>query len=125
MLPGWEDAKADVLQLVHNWLSDRRNGHWLMILDNVDDDGVFFGDQPDGSSDEAFLPHEAHGAILITSRNKTAATNLVGGHGGIVKVEPMGEEDALALLRTKVPFDETSRADAKKIGRASCRERVF
>jgi hypothetical protein len=43
MLPGREDLKADVLQLVHAWLSDRRNGRWLMILDNVDDDSVFFG----------------------------------------------------------------------------------
>ena len=112
MIPGWKDTKADVLQLVYDWLSDRRNGQWLMILDNVDEDGVFFGDDPNGRPHEGFLPHKAHGAILITSRNKTAATNLVGPHGHNVDVEPMGEEDALARLRTRVPFDETSRADA-------------
>jgi hypothetical protein len=44
LLPGREDLKADVLQLVHAWLSDRRSGPWLMILDNVDDDGIFFSD---------------------------------------------------------------------------------
>ncbi len=134
LLPGREDPKADVLQLVHAWLSDRRNGRWVMILDNVDDDGIFFGDDPDGTATatatgpaqavdaadrgrplESFLPQTAHGTILITSRNKTAATNLVGGHGAVVQVEPMGEEDALALLHTRVPFGETGRADAKAL----------
>jgi tetratricopeptide (TPR) repeat protein len=131
-LPGREDAKADVLQLVHAWLSDGRNGQWLMILDNVDDDGVFFGDGQDSAGTstspvqaveaadhgrplESFLPQTAHGTILITSRNNIAATNLVGGHGGVVEVEPMEEEDALALLHTRVPFGESSRADAKAL----------
>ena len=86
-----------------------------MILDNAGDDGVFFGDDPDGGPHEGLLTHKAHGAILTTSRNKTATTNLVGGHVDIVEVEPMGEEDALALLRTRVPFGETSRAEAKKL----------
>jgi tetratricopeptide (TPR) repeat protein len=115
LLPGREDPKADVLQLVHAWLSDRRNGQWLMILDNVDDDGVFFGGDQDGRPLESFLPQAAHGTILITSRNNIAATNLVGGHGDVVEVEPMGEDEALALLHTRVPFDEASRAGAKAL----------
>jgi tetratricopeptide (TPR) repeat protein len=127
LLPGREDPKA-VLQLVHAWFSDRRNGQWLMILDNVDDDGIFFGDdensagpsQPVNAADhdkplESFLPQTAHGTILITSRNSMAATNLVGGHGDVIQVEPMGEEEALALLHTRVPFGESSRADAKAL----------
>jgi tetratricopeptide (TPR) repeat protein len=115
MLPGREDSKADVLQLVHGWLSDRRNGPWLMILDNVDDDGVFFGDDLNSKPLESFLPQAAHGTILITSRNNIAATNLVGGHGDVVQVEPMGEDEALALLHTRVPFGESGRADAKAL----------
>ncbi|KAF2249223.1 TPR-like protein [Trematosphaeria pertusa] len=115
LLPKRKDPKANLLQLVHDWLSNRRNGQWLMILDNVDDDGVFFSDEQDGRPLESFLPQTAHGTILITSRNKTAATNLVGGHGGVIEVEPMGEKDALALLRTRVPFSESGRADAKAL----------
>ncbi|KAF1835737.1 hypothetical protein BDW02DRAFT_484246, partial [Decorospora gaudefroyi] len=117
LLPGREDPEADVLQLVHAWLSDGRNGRWLMILDNVDDDSVFFGNDLDNHARplESFLPQTAHGTILITSRNTVAATNLVGGHGDVVEVEPMGEEDALALLHTRVPFGEASRADAKAL----------
>jgi tetratricopeptide (TPR) repeat protein len=108
---------------VHAWLSDRRNGPWLIILDNVDDDSVFFGDDQDSTGTaadhdrplESFLPQAAHGTILITSRNNVAATNLVGGHGDVVQVEPMGEDEALALLHTRVPFGESSREEAKAL----------
>ncbi|OAF59174.1 hypothetical protein VC83_04384 [Pseudogymnoascus destructans] len=36
-IPGRDNPKANVLQLVYNWLSDEANGQWHMILDNVDD----------------------------------------------------------------------------------------
>jgi Tfp pilus assembly protein PilF len=127
-IPGREDPKADILQLVCAWLSDRRNGQWLMILDNADDDSVFFAVDGDGAgtaqiSDitshtkplESFLPQTPNGMILITSRNRIAAINLVGTYGSIVQVEPMHEEDALALLKTRVPFSESSKADAKAL----------
>ncbi|KAJ4301286.1 hypothetical protein N0V90_003377 [Kalmusia sp. IMI 367209] len=128
LLTGRDDANADVLQLVYAWFSDKRNGQWLMILDNVDDDSTFFGDDQDnmgsaGTVDtayhnrplESFLPQTANGTILITSRNKVAAVNLAGGNGSIVQVEPMGEEDALVLLHTRVPFAESTQADAKAL----------
>jgi hypothetical protein len=86
-----------------------------MILDNVDDDGIFFGDNQDGKPLESFLPQAAHGTILITSRNNIAAANLISGHGDVVQVEPMGEDEALALLHTRVPFNEASRGDAKAL----------
>ncbi|KAF2174576.1 hypothetical protein K469DRAFT_614067, partial [Zopfia rhizophila CBS 207.26] len=118
-IPGREDPNADILQLVYAWLSDRRNGQWLMILDNADDDGVFFADDEDTAgtrqvSDlatyrrplESLLPQTPNGSILVTSRNRIAAMNLVGQHGSIVQVGPMDEEDALALLKTRVPFGE-------------------
>ncbi|TIA54017.1 hypothetical protein D6C77_07913 [Aureobasidium pullulans] len=130
LLPGREDPKVDILQIVYAWLSDKRNGRWLMILDNVDDDAVFSGSDQDGTGTSAmeaihaadndrplgrFLPQTAHGLILITSRNTIAATNLVGRSGGLVQVEPVGEKDALQLLQTRVPFGDVSRADAKAL----------
>jgi tetratricopeptide (TPR) repeat protein len=114
-LPGWGNPKVDVLQLVHDWLLDRQNGQWLMILDNVDDEKIFFGDNIHGKPLESYLPQTAHGTILITSRNKSAAATLVGGHNGIIEVEPMGEDDALALLRNKVRFVESDQTDAKAL----------
>jgi len=130
-LPGCEDPKADILQLVCAWLSDRKNGQWLIILDNADDDDVFFATDEDTASItqksditshtrplECFLPQTPNGTILITSRNRIAAINLVGTHGSIIQVEPMDEEDALALLNTGVSFDESGKADAKALVQA-------
>jgi hypothetical protein len=101
-----------------------------MILDNVDDDSIFFGNGEDSAGPQtvdaadcggllqSFLPQTANGTIVITSRNKTAAVNIVGGNGSVVQVEPMEEEDALALLQTLVPFSESSRVDAKALVQA-------
>ncbi|KAJ5878253.1 hypothetical protein N7455_001718 [Penicillium solitum] len=38
-VPGRDDPKMNILQLVYQWLCDARNGRWLMVLDNADDDG--------------------------------------------------------------------------------------
>ncbi|KAH0566263.1 hypothetical protein GP486_000338 [Trichoglossum hirsutum] len=131
LYPGREDRKANILQLVCVWLSNKRNGQWLMILDNADDEDVFFSVDEDSTSTtqtrdimnhtrplESFLPRTPNVTILITSRNRTAADNLVGMHGSIVPVEPMGEKDALALLKTRVPFSGSCEADAKALVQA-------
>ena len=75
-----------------------------MVLDNADDDSIFFNGNP---SDErgplvSFLPQAAHGSILITSRNGLAARNLVGSEGYVIEVQPMNEDESLALLRTRI-----------------------
>ena len=102
-----------------------------MVLDNADDDDVFFSADEDGGgtaqTSEAmrqkrplatFLPQAPHGLILITSRNSTAASNLVGTYDDIVKVEPMEVEDALALLRTRVSISGSDEDDAKALVQA-------
>jgi hypothetical protein len=78
-IPGWDDPKTNILQLVCEWLRDERHGCWLMVLDNVDDKSVFF--TPYAASEKTladFLPQTPNGSILITSRNQLAAQNLVG-----------------------------------------------
>ncbi|KAF2186789.1 hypothetical protein K469DRAFT_570907 [Zopfia rhizophila CBS 207.26] len=128
-LPGRDDPEADILRLVYNWLCDERSGRWLMVLDNADDDDVFFAADEDTvgiaqTSDitshtrplESFLPQTPNGTILITSRHRIAAINLVGTHGSIV--QPMDEKDALTLLNTRVSFSESSKADAKALVQA-------
>ena len=45
-LAGRDDPKVDILHLVRNWLCDERNGRWLLILDNADDDSVFSSTTP-------------------------------------------------------------------------------
>ncbi|EUC36943.1 hypothetical protein COCCADRAFT_86924, partial [Bipolaris zeicola 26-R-13] len=114
-LPGWNDPKKNVLQLVYEWLADSQNGQWLMILDNVDETNIFFSDNQDSDSLESYLPQVTHGSILITSRNKIAAKGLVGEHTGIIEVEPMSEEEAVELLHTKVSPIDSDPADAKAL----------
>ncbi|KAE8552519.1 hypothetical protein EYB25_003897 [Talaromyces marneffei] len=41
-IPGWDNPKANILQLVYQWLCDESNGRWMMMLDNADDDQIFF-----------------------------------------------------------------------------------
>lgn len=73
-----------------------------MAIDNADDDEVFFAADEDSAGIvqksaipsrtrplESFIPQTPNGTILITSRNRIAASNLVGPHGSIVQVEPM------------------------------------
>jgi tetratricopeptide (TPR) repeat protein len=130
-LPGRDDPKVNILGLVSNWLCDERNGRWLMILDNADDNDVFFRLDEDTERStwandiansrkplESFLPQTPNGSILVTSRNSTAAMNLVGVYYNVIRVEPMDEGDALALLKTRVPFSEPSENEAKALVQA-------
>ncbi|KAK4031400.1 hypothetical protein C8A01DRAFT_51508 [Parachaetomium inaequale] len=36
-LPGRSEPKADIPQLVYGWLSNVRNGRWVIVLDSADD----------------------------------------------------------------------------------------
>lgn len=118
-LPGRDNAKADILQLVYNWLGDEGNGRWLMILDNADDDQVFSspGAGLDGGVQAAdtsvraralagLLPQTRNGWVLVTSWDLVAAVNLVGTRHNVTQVEPMAEEDAPVLLKTRASVGE-------------------
>jgi tetratricopeptide (TPR) repeat protein len=130
-LPGRDDPKTDILSAVHSWLCDERNGRWLVVVDNADDDLVFFspgvdlGDAARGNESAekvvplaSFLPQAATGWILVTSRDLVAAVNLVGARHRVIEVEAMGEQDALVLLRSKMQVDRSSEGDAKALVKA-------
>ena len=114
-LPGRKDPKANIPQLVEQWLSVAENGPWLLVLDNADNAGVLFNtnhDAPktrnitaDADRERAlwtYLPQSPNGSILITSRNKDIAQRLTGGFKSVIEVPPMDEGHALALLTSKV-----------------------
>ena len=104
----------DILRLVYSWLCDEANGRWVMIIDNADDLGVFSCplDRCKGSKDSVsrntaaalleFLPQSPNGSILITSRSRDVAFQLTGSYADIIKVQPMDQAHALALLRNKL-----------------------
>ena len=107
-IPGRDDPKMNILQLVYQWLCDARNGRWLMVLDNADDDGIFFSGNTFNEQGPLlnFLPQAAHGSVLITSRNGLAARNLVGCESHVITVQPMNEGESLALLRARIPASQ-------------------
>ncbi|MCJ1383288.1 hypothetical protein MMC17_006401 [Xylographa soralifera] len=86
-LPGLEAPSTDHLTLVKTWLSSKQAGQWLMIIDNADDEGTFFGkdttttdfhtvsNRPLGE----YIAQCHHGAILVTTRNKIVGQKLTRG----------------------------------------------
>jgi len=130
-LPRRDDPKVDILRLVYDWLCDERNGRWLMVVDNADDDCVLSspGTEPGGiahasehlgeaTSLASFLPQARSGWLLVTSRNLVTALNLVGRKYNIIQVEPMTEEDALRLLKTRIAVSKSSEGDARALVQA-------
>ncbi|KAL1590352.1 hypothetical protein WHR41_00923 [Cladosporium halotolerans] len=113
-VPGRKDPQADIFQLFRGWLQDEQKGKWLLVLDNADD-ADFFLRKPSqtnkaDSSDTTrrsgrgyldYLPSSDHGAILVTSRNEASALQIVE-ERNIVSVQPMKEEEAVALLANKL-----------------------
>ena len=87
---------------MYDWLQDKENGHWLMVLDNADDNNVLFDIVIDNKPLADYLPQAPNGSILVTSRNSMAAQNLVGSQSNVIPVEPMSPNDALALLRNRI-----------------------
>ncbi|KAK6851553.1 P-loop containing nucleoside triphosphate hydrolase protein [Apiospora arundinis] len=114
-LPGRSNPQTNIFRLLYNWLRSEKSGKWVLILDNVDD-ASFLLRSPANQGDEqgrgsasqiqdqpliSYVPCCQHGAILITSRNRDAATKLVE-PDGIITVGPMDQADALSLVGKKL-----------------------
>jgi tetratricopeptide (TPR) repeat protein len=112
---GRKDTQADVFKLVHDWLRDAKNGRWLLVLDNADDAvvlsptddvGKLSNDSESVSSAlqqhlSRYLPSSRHGSVLVTSRTKRAAMQVVE-DSDIIPIEPMHDAAAQALLCKKL-----------------------
>lgn len=98
-----------MFKLIHDWLRNEKNGRWLLVLDNADDAAVL--SPPSSSSQKAqaggddgalrqhlsrYLPPSRHGSVLVTSRTKRAALQLVE-ESDIIPIEPMHNKAAHAL----------------------------
>jgi hypothetical protein len=111
---------------VHDWLRSDRKGKWVLILDNVDDAGFLVKAQSTGQDGHTnsvgsgkalkeYLPHCSNGSILITTRTKVAALELVEDNNLIV-VEPMEKLHAIALLEKKLRIQGDSDTNGKNSG---------
>ena len=114
-IPGREDEKADMFQLLRSWLRNEKHGRWVAILDNADDIGFLVNAVTVRGRSTAYstlfecLPACDHGSILITSRSSNAARRLVG-DANIIALSPMQEEEAIGLLRKKLGKNVTQTA---------------
>ena len=105
-LPSRNQPKANILQLVYGWLSNERNGRWIMVLDSADDRDVFYNpsssDTHNGRPFASYLPQSRNGSVVITTRNNDLAFRLTGRRQNIIEVGPMAQTDALTLLEKKM-----------------------
>ena len=106
---GRENAKRNIFQLVYDWLRDERKGKWVLVLDNADDARFLF--EPVETDDARtvaggrarmdYLPICAHGSIVITTRSRAVASELVDEQNTLV-LQPMKQSEALALAERKM-----------------------
>jgi hypothetical protein len=100
-IPGRSDPKADMPALFRNWLREKSTRKWLIVLDNADEVD-FLVERNDGKASLwELLPVHDQGAVLVTSRSMSAAAKLVE-RSAVVSVAPMSEQQATALLETKL-----------------------
>jgi nucleoside phosphorylase/tetratricopeptide (TPR) repeat protein len=98
-IPGIEDDKADIKNLVKQRLSDPSTGRWLLILDNADD-AALWGRQGDGSSKTAtlvqYLPRTTHGSIVVTTRTRGVASFLAGKE--VIELHRMSPDEGVEMF---------------------------
>jgi tetratricopeptide (TPR) repeat protein len=116
---GRNDKGADILTLVYEWLRDKSNGNWVLILDNADDKDVFSSRPSNQRLAEAekqireFLPQSSNGSILVTSRSRDAGYEVTTNYKHVFTVEEMTKDEAMSLLEKQL--DESHPEDEKKM----------
>lgn len=117
-LSGCDDPKQDKLDTVRRWFQSEASGQWLMILDNVDDRSFVAEYHNKAAMIHEFtllahLPRKPGTMILITSRDRDAAYDLVHQkHNHILEIDCMDVPDTKALLDVKL--DDPQAAEAEK-----------
>jgi tetratricopeptide (TPR) repeat protein len=111
-VPGTQDPETDVVKAVFDWLSDEDNGPWLLVLDNADDQRMFFEPAIRSQSDDVlqqqlgmlaqYLPRSAHGMTLITTRDRRVGERFAERDKPVI-VLPLEIADATSMLRSRLP----------------------
>lgn len=91
------NKEADVKQLVQEYLSQERAGHWIMVYDNADDIDMWT-DKSDRLVD--YIPRSKNGRVLFTTRNKKVGVKLA--HQNVMEVSQMSEDSAVRMLRNQL-----------------------
>ena len=127
-LEGHDNPQFNILEMVKHWLTANPK-QWLIILDNADEEGLYFptqrstADDVDGSAQiieseistlSQFLPQNSNGCILVTSRDKRTALQLVGNlPKNLIEVKKLDSEDSLAVIRSRLSVEKVENADLR------------
>ena len=87
-----------VCRKVKNFLESEEAGHWLMIIDGADDTDLFFGED----DFRTFLPRDGNGIIIITSRHRNLALDLVQSERDVFNLGQFSSDDSLELLNSRI-----------------------
>jgi hypothetical protein len=123
---GTHSSRPDLLAQVTNHLSSPASGRWILVVDGVNDESVFFdtpredlffaGSVPTQSPSRTrlihYLPYSRLGTIIFTARSSRTGCRLIGS-SNVIEVAPLDLEDAEAMLcyLLKMRSLEMSRAD--------------
>lgn len=91
--------------LLRQHLGSADAGEWLLIVDNVDDDALLFGENSavtEGLMD--FLPQSESGRTLITTRSGNVADDAA--RGAVVHMGEMSFEDAMSHLEKSLSHND-------------------
>jgi tetratricopeptide (TPR) repeat protein len=110
-IPGWDNGKADIKNLVQLHLSQEALGQWLLIIDNVDESEQESAGPFNGAGLMEFLPSSGPGAIVFTTTDRKTAVNLAAQH--IVGLQEMDRGIARRMLESSLanPTNEQEKAD--------------
>jgi hypothetical protein len=95
-IPGIEDDKADIKNLVKQRLSGPSQNKWFLVLDNADDEALWgrpSDSSQQGSSQVEYLPNTTNSSILVITRVRRV-TNFLAGKAVIDLSETLPDEAA-------------------------------
>ncbi|ORY01060.1 hypothetical protein BCR34DRAFT_101413 [Clohesyomyces aquaticus] len=107
-------AETNVQNAVEEWLRNRANGYWLLIVDNVDHRDVLNENKAKGPFKMlSCIPKVDHGHVLFTSRYKGVAMDL---SDNVVHVDKMSPDEAGDLLK-RTMHEQYSESQAEDVPR--------
>ena len=98
-IPGIQDEKANIKNLVKQRLGLESVGEWIMVLDNADEEEIWGAKSREGEGTALvdYLPVSATGLVLVTTRNRRVANFLAGRE--VVNLHEMEKGEAVETLR--------------------------
>jgi tetratricopeptide (TPR) repeat protein len=102
-----EEAQVDATMLVQNWLENRHEGSWLMVVDNIDDAEVFFKEPMTNKKTlSQCIPRTGKGSLLFTTRSRDIAVDLIL-PAKPIPVPMLTKSEGAELLRSRLPGDHS------------------